>query len=70
MLQNAYLVAKIGADTAENERNFEEICQKLATTLRAREGLLQLREEVPAALDDLLLDAVEHEGLEVEHLLG
>ena len=34
MLQNAYSVAKIGADTAENERNFAEICQKLATTLR------------------------------------
>ena len=33
MLQNAYLVAKIGADTAENERNLVEICQKLATTL-------------------------------------
>ena len=24
MLQNAYLLAKIGADTAENERNFAE----------------------------------------------
>ena len=34
MLQNAYLVAKIGADTAENERKFAEICQKLATILR------------------------------------
>ena len=30
MLQNAYLVAKIGDDTAENERNFAEICQKFA----------------------------------------
>ena len=36
MLKNAYLLAKIGADTAENERNFAEICQKLATTLRVR----------------------------------
>ena len=34
MLQNAYSLAKIGADTAENERHFAEICQKLATTLR------------------------------------
>ena len=34
MLQNAYLLAKIGADTAENEQHFAEICQKLATTLR------------------------------------
>ena len=41
MLQNAHLLAKIGADTAENERNlaenlpkFAKNCQKLATTLR------------------------------------
>ena len=34
MLQNAYLLAKIGADTAENERTFAEILPKLATTLR------------------------------------
>ena len=34
MLQNAYLLAKISADTAENERNFAEICQKLETTPR------------------------------------
>ena len=27
MLQNAYLLAKIGADTAENERNFVKIYQ-------------------------------------------
>ena len=37
MLKNAYFLAKIGADTAENERKFAEIkpeiCQKLATTL-------------------------------------
>ena len=32
MLQNAYLLAKIGADTAENERNLPNIWQKLATT--------------------------------------
>ena len=35
MLQNAYFLAKIGADTAENEQHFAEICQKLGTTLRA-----------------------------------
>ena len=34
MLQNAYLLAKIGADTAENEQHFAELCQNLATTLR------------------------------------
>ena len=44
MLQNAYLLAKIGADTAENERNFAEICQKLATTLQAA---VIVRFEVP-----------------------
>ena len=32
--QNAYLLAKIGADTAENERNFAENLPNLATTLR------------------------------------
>ena len=40
MLQNAYFLAKIGADTAENERNFGEIlpknCQKLAPTVVLR----------------------------------
>ena len=36
MLQNAYFLAKIGADTAENEQQFAEICQKLATTLPCR----------------------------------
>ena len=30
MLPNAYFLAKIGADTAENERNFAEILQKFA----------------------------------------
>ena len=34
MLQNAYFLAKIGADTAENEQHVAEICQKLASTLR------------------------------------
>ena len=29
MLKNAYLVAKIGADTAENERNFAENLPKI-----------------------------------------
>ena len=31
MLQNAYLLAKIGADTAENERNFAEILPRIGT---------------------------------------
>ena len=29
MLQNAYLLAEIGADTAENERDFAEILPKI-----------------------------------------
>ena len=29
MLQNAYLLAKVGANTAENERNFAEILSKI-----------------------------------------
>ena len=29
MLKNAYSLAKIGADTAENERNFAEILTKI-----------------------------------------
>ena len=28
MLQNAYLLAKIGADTAENEQHFAKNCQR------------------------------------------
>ena len=34
MLQNAYLLAKIGADTAENERNFAENLPKFAAARR------------------------------------
>ena len=33
MLQNAYLLAKIGADTAENERNFAENLPKIGNYL-------------------------------------
>ena len=49
MLQNAYLLAKIGANTAENEGNFAGICQIWqlpygSTTLRAvRKGMLKVR---------------------------
>ena len=31
MLQNAYFLAKIGADAAENEQHLPKFCQKLAT---------------------------------------
>ena len=44
MLQNAYFLAKIGADTAEDEQHFAEICQKLATTYgSAPAGAKQLK---------------------------
>ena len=50
MLQNAYLVAKIGGDTAENERNFAEICQKLATTLRVQRLAARRADDGPLLL--------------------
>ena len=37
MLQNAYFLAKIGADTAENEQHFAEILPTAARDLRAGE---------------------------------
>ena len=33
MLSNAYFLAKIGADTAENEQHFAEILPKIGTDL-------------------------------------
>ena len=45
MLQNAYLLAKIGADTAKNELNFAEILpigRRSASRAAARRGELQL----------------------------
>ena len=41
MLQNAYFLAKIGADTAENERIFAEILPKLGNYPTGRPPLLQ-----------------------------
>ena len=38
MLQNAYFLAKIGADTAENERNFAEILPKIVNYLKHPRG--------------------------------
>ena len=68
MLQNAYFLAKIGADTAENERDFAEMCQNFATA--APGGLLERRAaaaevghaDVPnlgALLDSMLHDPCE-----------
>ena len=38
MLQNAYLLAKIGADTAENERNFADILPKIGNYPTGKPG--------------------------------
>ncbi len=38
MLQNAYFLAKIGADTAENEQHFAEILPKLGNCRRHGDG--------------------------------
>ena len=37
MLQNAYFLAKIGADTAENEQHFAEILPKIGNYLGEKE---------------------------------
>ena len=47
MLQNAYLLAKIGADTAENERNFAEISPKIGNYPTGRKHAAQVRRGVP-----------------------
>ena len=39
MLSNAYLVAKIGADTAENEQHFAEILPKIGNYPTGPPGL-------------------------------
>ena len=52
MLQNAYLLAKIGADTAENEQHFAEILptDALWRLCRIRRGpALDLARDSPAA---------------------
>ena len=65
MLQNAYLASKIGADTAENERNVAEICQKNCNYRCAAEGradaldagLAELRGEADALRTKLQVPA-------------
>ena len=56
MLQNAYFLAKIGADTAENERKFAKNWQPYGSTRRASfdaataaTALARAEELVPAA---------------------
>ena len=47
MLSNAYLLAKIGADTAENEQHFAEILPKTAALLLRAEVEARELAEVP-----------------------
>ena len=46
MLQNAYFLAKIGADTAENEQHFAEFLPKIGRADRAPRVLAQGLERV------------------------
>ena len=68
MLQNAYFLAKIGADTAENEQLFAEILPKignyptdpsasrwLLAAFSASDGLV----EVIAPWDQLIVDGIQ-----------
>ena len=53
MLKNAYLLAKIGADTAENERFFAENLPKIGpgrgpAEVVVPQALRELRQPVPA----------------------
>ena len=68
MLQNAYFLAKIGADTAENERKFGEISQKLATTMRNAERELDTDPHAALALANLVTSACATGGLGARRL--
>ena len=52
MLQNAYFLAKIGADTAENEQHFAEILPKIGNyptgcgDLRSRQFIIDRTEAI------------------------
>ena len=64
MLQNAYFLAKIGADTAENERNFAEILPKIGNYptgprllhVESTPALLDLGSGSPLSATDILRD--------------
>ena len=56
MLQNAYLLAKIGADTAENEQHFTEILPKNGRPNRGGSGGRSSLTEVPHGAE-VLVDA-------------
>ena len=64
MLKNAYLLAKIGADTAENERNLSKICNYYPTGPRAPPLLLRPVDRRGVEV----LDAEEGVGAQALHL--
>ena len=47
MLQNAYLVAKTGADTAENEQHFADILPKTGNYAAPTSGSSRSRAQIP-----------------------
>ena len=57
MLQNAYFLAKIGADTAENEQHFAEILPKIGNYPTGRAGSLEHAVPGRLALAHLLAEA-------------
>ena len=65
MLQNAYFLAKIGADTAENEQHFAEIWPEwlhLRLRIRAR---LDLRAE--ERMDFVLIGPIDPQSFRAKH---
>ena len=75
MLQNAYLRAKIGADTAENERKFAEIFSKICNYPRStpgmpplmplRSGSTELRKNRPRWLQRVRLSKIDRIQLRI-----
>ena len=73
MLQNAYFLAKIGADTAENEQHFAEILPKIGNYPTPRPPVPCQIEPDRARCVAHLMDEPLGKGaneLEVAHLMG
>ena len=64
MLQNAYLLAKIGADTADNEQHFAEILPKTGNYLHRRAR--RHRRDDPVDADPGLVEEGSVGGVEAE----
>ena len=61
MLKNAYLLAKIGADTAENERNFDKNWQLTTLRVHRRSAPSRSKGLVPVVAETLVA-GLEHEA--------